>query len=73
MPTYEETRKFNKGDLVTLTNPDYRDIKKGSLGIVIEPITEWKVLMTVHINGETWSFPEHEFVHTRDYKEKKCK
>ena len=64
-------RKFNKGDLVTLTNPDYRDIKKGTLGIVIEPITEWKVLMTVHINGDTWSFPEHEFVHTRDYKEKK--
>ena len=64
-------RKFNKGDLVTLTNPDYRDIKKGSLGIVIEPTTEWKVLMTVHINGDTWSFPEHEFVHTRDYKEKK--
>ena len=63
-------RKFNKGDLVTLTNPDYRDIKKGTLGIVIEPITEWKVLMTVHINGDTWSFPEHEFVHTRDYKEK---
>ena len=64
-------RKFNKGDLVPLTNPDYRDIKKGTLGIVIEPITEWKVLMTVHINGDTWSFPEHEFVHTRDYKEKK--
>ena len=66
-------RKFNKGDLVTLTNPDYRDIKKGSLGIVIEPTTEWKVLMTVHINGDTWSFPEHEFVHIRDYKEKKCR
>ena len=64
-------RKFNKGDLVTLNIGDYRDIKKGTLGIVIEPITEWKVLMTVHINGDTWSFPEHEFVHTRDYKEKK--
>ena len=64
-------RKFNKGDLVTLNIGDYRDIKKGTLGIVIEPITEWKVLMTVHINGDTWSFPEHEFVHIRDYKEKK--
>ena len=64
-------RKFNKGDLVTLNIGDYRDIKKGTLGIVIEPTTEWKVLMTVHINGDTWSFPEHEFVHTRDYKEKK--
>ena len=66
------TRKFNTGDLVTLTNPDYRDIKKGSLGIVIEPITEYKRMMLVHINGEKWSFPEWEFVHTRNYKDKKC-
>ena len=66
-------RKFETGDLVTLTNPDYRDIKKGAIGIVIEPTTEWKRLMLVHINGAEWSFPEHEFAHTRNYKEKKCR
>ena len=66
-------RKFETGDLVTLTNPDYRDIKKGSLGIVLEPVSPPKHTMLVHINGGQWSFPEREFVHTRDYKEKKCK
>ena len=25
--------KFETGDLVTLTNPDYRDIRKGTMGI----------------------------------------
>jgi len=71
MKTYEDTRKFETGDLVTLTNPDYKDIKKGATGIVLDPVTQWKVLMTVHINGGVWSFPEREFVHTRNYKEKK--
>lgn len=66
------TPKFNTGDLVTLTNPDYRDIKKGTIGVVIDPTTQWKRLMLVHINGAEWSFPEHEFVHTRNYKEEKC-
>jgi len=66
-------RKFETGDLVTLMNPDYRDIKKGTLGIVMEPINERRCLMNVWIGGQSWSFPEHEFVHTRNYKEKKCK
>ena len=65
-------RKFETGDLVTLTNPDYRDIKKGTVGIVIDPVTEWIKMMLVHINGGQWSFPEWEFVHTRNYKERKC-
>jgi len=69
MKTYEDTRKFETGDLVTLTHPDYKDIKKGTTGIVLDPVTQWKVLMTVHINGDVWSFPEREFVHTRNYKE----
>lgn len=63
--------KFNKGDLVTLTSPDYLDIKKGTIGIVIEPRTQWKILVTIHIDGGAWSFREDEFVHTRNYKEKK--
>ena len=54
-------RKFEKGDIVMLRIGDYRDIKKGTLGVVIEPRTEWRVLMTVHINGQAWSFKEHEF------------
>ena len=66
-------RKFETGDLVTLTNPDYRDIKKGTLGIVMQPINERRYLMNVWIGGQSWSFPEHEFVHTRDYKERKCR
>jgi hypothetical protein len=66
-------RIFETGDLVTLTCPDYRDIKKGTLGIVMEPITEWKCLMLVHIGGQQWSFPEHEFVHSHLYKVKKWK
>jgi len=65
-------RIFEKGDLVTLNIGDYRDIKKGTLGIVIEPTTQWKCLMLVHIDGQQWSFPEHEFVHSHSYKEKKC-
>tara|TARA_B100000035_G_C20929694_1_gene522465 strand:- start:702 stop:902 length:201 start_codon:yes stop_codon:yes gene_type:complete len=64
-------RKFEKGDLVTLTNPDYRDIKKGTLGIVMEPINKRRYLMNVWIDGQSWSFPEHEFAHTCDYKDKK--
>jgi|9_EtaG_2_1085328.scaffolds.fasta_scaffold00612_18 hypothetical protein len=71
MPTYKEPRIFNKGDLVTLNIGDYRDIKKGTLGIVVEPIGGRRCLMTVYINGQQWSFPEREFVHTHDYKEKK--
>lgn len=66
-------RIFETGDLVTLTSPDYRDIKKGTLGIVVEPINERRCLMNVWIGGQSWSFAEHEFVHTRDYKEKKWK
>ena len=65
--------KFKTGDLVTLTCPDYRDIRKGTLGIVMEPVNEYKYMMQVWIDGEVWSFAEREFVHTRNYKEKKCK
>jgi len=64
-------RKFETGDLVTLTNPDYKDIRKGALGIVVEPINERRYLMNVWIGGQSWSFHEREFVHTRNYKEKK--
>lgn len=70
MKTYEDTRKFETGDLVTLTHP-CMNIKRGTIGIVLDPVTQWKVLMTVHIDGGVWSFPEREFVHTRNYKEKK--
>ena len=66
-------RKFEIGDLVTLTNSDYRDIKKGTLGIVMKPINKHRCLMNVWIDGQKWSFPEHEFVHTRDYKEERCR
>jgi len=66
-------RIFETGDLVTLNTGNYRDaIKKGTLGIVIEPITERKIHMLVHIDGGRWSFPEHEFTHSHLYKEKKC-
>lgn len=54
-------RKFEKGDIVILRNGDYRDINKGTLGVVTDPITQWKYLMTVHIDGGTWSFREDEF------------
>jgi hypothetical protein len=64
-------RKFETGDLVTLTCPDYKDIRKGTMGIVMEPISERRCLMNVWIDGQSWSFREQEFVHTRNYKEKK--
>ena len=60
---------FEIGDLVTLTSSDFRDLKKGTIGIVIEPITQGKTLLTVHIDGGRWSFTERDFVHTRNYKE----
>ena len=53
--------KFEKGDIVILTNGDYRDIKKGTLGVVIEPRTQWKILATIYIDGGMWSFREDEF------------
>ena len=61
METYEHISKFAKGDIVILKCGDYRDIKKGTIGVVTEPTTQWKYLMTVHIDGETWSFRENEF------------
>jgi len=64
-------RKFEIGDLVTLTNSDYKDIRRGTLGIVMEPINERRCMMNVWIDGQSWSFTESEFVHARDYKEKK--
>ena len=54
-------RKFEKGDIVMLRIGDYRDIKKGTLGVVIEPRTHWKTLVTIHIDGGVWSFKEDEF------------
>ena len=54
-------RKFEKGDIVILTNEMYINIKKGTIGIVLEPRTEWKVLITVHIADGVWSFAEDEF------------
>lgn len=65
-------RIFEKGDLVTLNTDTYRDIKKGTLGIVIEPINERRCLINVWINGQSWSFCEHEFVHSHLYEVKKC-
>ena len=54
-------RKFEKGDIVILTSEQYTNIKKGTLGIVLEPITERRVLLTVHIADGVWSFKEYEF------------
>jgi len=54
-------RKFEKGDIVILTSGMYTNIKKGTLGVVLEPVTQSKILLTVHINGEVWSFKEYEF------------
>ena len=54
-------RKFEKGDIVMLKIGDYRDIKKGTLGVVIEPRTQYKILVTIHIDGGAWSFREEEF------------
>ena len=54
-------RKFEKGDIVMLRCGDYVNIKKGTLGIVTEPRTQWKVLVTIHIDGGEWSFREDEF------------
>ena len=48
--------KFKTGDLVTLTCPDYRDIRKGTLGIVMEPVNEYKYMMQVWIAGQVWYF-----------------
>ena len=66
-------RKFETGDLVMLTVPCYKDIRKGTMGIVMEPINKRRYLMNVWIDGQIWSFPEHEFVHTYDYRERKCR
>ena len=63
-------RIFETGDLVTLTCPDYKDIRKGTIGIVMEPVNEYKYMMQVWIDGEVWSFAEREFVHSHLYKEK---
>jgi hypothetical protein len=65
-------RIFERGDLVTLTCPDYKDIRKGTMGIVVEPVNERRFLMNVWIDGQSWSFPEHEFVHSHLYKETAC-
>lgn len=54
-------RKFEKGDIVMLRTGDYRDLKKGTLGVVIEPRTQWRALVTIHIDGGEWSFREDEF------------
>ena len=54
-------RKFEKGDIVILTVRDYVNIKKGAVGIVVEPRTQHKILVQIHINGATWSFTENEF------------
>ena len=66
-------RIFETGDLVTLTCPDYKDIRKGTIGIVMEPINERRRLMNVWIDGQKWSFPEHEFIHSHSYEVKKWK
>ena len=54
-------RKFEKGDIVMLNRGDYINIKKGSLGVVMEPRTQYKILVTIHIDGGAWSFREEEF------------
>ena len=54
-------RKFKKGDLVMLNSGDYINIKKGTIGIVTEPITQRKHLVTVHLDGKDFSFREDEF------------
>ena len=54
-------RKFEKGDIVMLRCGDYINIKKGAIGVVTEPRTQWKVLVTIHIDGGEWSFREDEF------------
>ena len=64
---------FAIGDLVTLICPDYRDIKRGTMGIVLEPINEYRHLMCVWVDGQVWSFAPHEFVHTRNYREQTCR
>ena len=64
-------RIFEAGDLVTLNIGDYRDIKKGTIGIVIEPRPHGFIL--VYIDGQQWSFPEHEFAYSHLYEVKKWK
>ena len=54
-------RKFERGDIVILTNADYLNIKKGTVGVVVEPRTQYKILVTIHIDGGVWSFREDEF------------
>ncbi len=61
MKDYEHISKFAKGDIVMLKCGDYRDIKKGTLGVVTAPTTQWKYLVTIHIDGGEWSFREDEF------------
>ena len=44
-------RIFEIGDLVTLTTDTYMDLKKGTLGIVTQPITRQRALINVWIDG----------------------
>jgi len=64
-------RIFEIGDLVTLTTDTYMDLRKGTLGIVTQPITRQRALINVWIDGREWSFNQHEFTHVHNIKETK--
>jgi len=64
-------RIFEIGDLVTLTTDTYMDLKKGTLGIITQPITSQRALINVWIAGREWSFNQHEFAHVCNIKETK--
>lgn len=48
---------YRTGDLVVLTNPDYTNIKAGSLGIVR---STQRNLVNVTFPQGTWAFPKWE-------------
>ena len=64
-------RIFEIGDLVILTNGDYVNLNKGTIGIITQPITRQRALINVWIDGREWSFNQHEFAHVRNIKETK--
>ena len=64
-------RIFEIGDLVILTNGDYVNLDKGTLGIITATITKQRALRNVWIDGGQWSFNQHDFTHVRNIKETK--
>lgn len=69
------TKIFDRGDLVVLTNGDYRDLDEGIVGVVVSHHEQSRLIINVQFPYEpVWGFPQNELAHLAQYnKEKKCK